>query len=170
MTLNKKELNKLSPEERIKRLKLMEEERKKEVNEIERLIKESMQEIKTDKLADEIAPEQKAVDISKLFETTAGEKLERTAREETRPAALMKGTKGYQAFVETYQAYSQAKELYGIALTGGGLTEEQKVAMLQIEERISTAERYMTESEKTASKLDASRVTLYRLKKLTRLG
>ena len=63
MTIDKKELTKLSPEERIKKLKLMEEERKKEVNEIEELIKKSMHELKTDKIAGEIAPEQRAVDI-----------------------------------------------------------------------------------------------------------
>ena len=43
MTIDKKELSRLSPEERIKRLKLMESERKKEVDEIEELIKKSMQ-------------------------------------------------------------------------------------------------------------------------------
>ncbi len=170
MSIDKKELSKLSPEQRIRKLKLMEEDRKKEVNEIERMIKESIQELKIDKLAEEVAPEQKPVDISRLFETSGEAALERAAREEAPPTALMRGTKGYQAFVETYQAYSQAKELYGIALMGGGLTEEQKAAMLQIEKRINTAERYMTESEKTASKLDAGRVTLYRLKKLTGLG
>ena len=169
MSIDKKELSKLSPEERIKKLKLLEEERKKEVDEIEELIKKSMQELKTDKLAEEITPERRAVDISRLFETAGEQRLERTAREES-PAALMRGTRGYQAVVEAYQAYSQAKELYGIASMEGNLTEEQKSAMRQIEEKMNTAERYMTDSEKTASKLDAGRVTLYRLKKLTGLG
>ena len=48
-------------------------------------------------------------------------------------------------------------------------TEEQKTAIGQIGERISTAERYMTEGEKSASKLDASRTVLYKLKKETGL-
>src|SRR3989338_8235542 len=107
MTIDKKELAKLSPEERIKRLKLLEEERKKEGDEIEQLIKKSVQEMKNDKLAGEIAPEQKAVDISRLFETRGGEKLERTARQEAPAAAFMKGTRGYQAIAQTYEAYSQ---------------------------------------------------------------
>jgi len=167
MTIDKKELTKLSPEERIKKLKLMEEERKKEVNEIEELIKKSMHELKTDKIAGEIAPEQRAVDISRLFETKGEDRLERTAREEA--PQLIKGTKGYQAIVQTYEAYSQLSRFYSIVSMGGNLTEGQKTAIGQIGERISTAERYMTEGEKSASKLDASRIVLYKLKKETGL-
>ena len=167
MTIDKKELTKLSPRERIKKLKLMEEERKKEVNEIEELIKKSMQELKTDKIAEEIAPEQRAVDISRLFEAKGEERLERTAREGA--PQLVKGTKGYQALVQTYEAYSQLSKFYSIVSMGGSLSEEQKTAIGQIGERISTAERYMTEGEKAASKLDASRVVLYKLKKETGL-
>ena len=167
MTIDKKELAKLSLQDRIKKLKLMEDERKKEVDEIERLIRESMQELKIGKLAEEVAPEQRAVDISRLFEATGEQRLERTAREEAPP--LVKGTKGYQAIVQTYQAYSQLSKFYSIVSMGGSLTEEQKNTIGQIGERISTAERYMTEGEKAASKLDASRVVLYKLKKETGL-
>ena len=169
MTIDKKELNRLSPEERIKKLKLMEDERKKEVDEIEELIKKSMQELKTDKLAEEIAPERRDVDISRLFETTGEERLERTARQEA-PPALTKGTKGYQAIVQTYEAYSQLSKFYDIVSMGGSLTEEQRASIGQIGERINVAERYMTEGEKSASKLDASRIVLYKLKKETGLG
>ena len=170
MTIDKKELSKLSPKERIKKLKLLEEERKKEVDEIEKLIKESMQALKTDKIAEEVAPEQRAVDISRLFEAGGGEKLERTARREAGTAAFGKGTKGYQAIVQTYEAYSQLSKFYSVVSMGGSLTEEQKASIGQIGERINTVERYMTEGEKAASKLDASRIVLYKLKKETGLG
>ena len=169
MTLDKKELAKLSPEKRIKKLKSMEEERKKEVGEIERLIRESMQELKTDKIAEEIAPGQRAVDISRLFETRGEENLEKTAREGNSPA-FMRGTKGYQAITQTYQAYSQLSKFYTVVSRGGSLTEDEKRMVGQIGERINTAERYMTEGEKTVSKLDASRTILYKLKKETGLG
>jgi len=168
MTIDKKEISKLAPEERIKKLKLMEEERKKEVNEIEKLINESMRELKTDKIAEEFAPAQKIVDISKLFETKDEHSLERTAREESR-AGMVKGAQGYQAIAQTYEAYSQLSTFYSIVSMGGSLTEEQKSAIGQIGERISTAERYMTEGEKASSKLDASRIVLYKLKKETGL-
>ena len=167
MALDKKELTKLSPGERIKKLKLMEEERKKEVNEIERLIKESMRELKTDKIAEEIAPEQRAVDISRLFEANGEERLERTARKDA--PRLAKGTKGYQAIAQTYQAYSQLTKFYGKISMGAGLTVEEKEAINRIDEQIGVAERYMNEGEKAASKLDASRVVLYKLKKGTGL-
>lgn len=167
MTIDKNQLKKLSPSERIKRLRLMEEERKKEVDEIEILIRESMRQLKTDKIAEEVAPEPRAVDISRLFETTGEEMLERTAKREA--PLLVKGTKGYQAIVQTYEAYSQLSKFYSIVSMGGSLTEEQKTAIGQIGERINTAERYMTEGEKAASKLDASRIVLYKLKKETGL-
>lgn len=170
MSIDKKELSRLFPEERIKKLKLMEENRKKEVNEIERMIKESIQELKIDKLAGEVAPEQKPVDISRLFETRGEDALERTARMEAPPAAMMKGARGYQAITQIYRDYSQLKEFYGAVSMGSSLTKEQIAAIGQIGERISTAERYMTESEKSASKLDASRMVLYKLKKETGLG
>ena len=165
MPINKNELNKLSPDARIKKLKQLEVERKKEVDEIEELIKKSMQELKTGKLAEEIAPAQKPVDISGLFEPSGGEMLERTAKQEA--VSMAKGTKSYQAFVQTYQDYSKLKSLYGIVSTGGNLSEEQLTAIGQIGERIGRAEKYMTESERTASKLDASRFVLYKLRKET---
>ena len=168
MTIDKKELTKLSPQERIKKLKLMEEERKKEVNEIEELIKKSMQELKTDKLAEEVAPEQRAVDISRLFETSGEDRLERTAREEA-PSNIKRGTRGYQAMVQTYQAYSQLTKFYGKISMGGNLTSEEGDTINRIDEQIGVAERYMTEGEKAASKLDASRIVLRKLKKETGL-
>ena len=168
MSLNKKELTKLSPQERIKKLKLMEEERKKEVTEIEVLIRESMRELKTGKIAEEITPERREVDISRLFEANGEDNLERTARKDA-PRALMKGNKGYQAIAQTYEAYSQLTKFYGKISTGADLTVEEKEAINRIDEQIGVAERYMSEGEKAASKLDASRIVLYKLRKETGL-
>lgn len=165
MTIDKKELSRLSPEERVKKLKEMEDERKKEVDEIEKLIKDSMHELRTDKIAEEIAPRQREVDISKLFEAE-GSGLERAARQ---APATAKGTKGYQAMAQTYEAYSHLSTMYHAVSMGGSLTEEQIASIGNIGERLNTAERYMTEGEKAASKLDASRAVLYKLKKETGL-
>ena len=164
MPINKDELSKLSPKDRLKKLKLLEEERRKEVDEIGGLIKKSMQELRTEKLAEEIAPEQKPVDISRLFEVNLEQKLERTANE---APAFAKGTKAYQAVAQTYEVYSQLQKLDRVFSTYGSLTEEQKNLVGQIGERITVAERYMPEGEKTASLLDASRATLQKLKKET---
>ena len=165
MPINKRELNRLSPGERIRKLKQLEEESKKEAEEIGDLIKKSMQELRTGKLAEDIAPAQRPVDISGLFEPAGGEKLERAAKLGT--ASMAKGTKSYQAFVQAYHAYSKLKNFYGILSTGGNLTEEQLAAIGQIGERLNIVEKYMTESERTASKLDASRFVLYKLRKET---
>ncbi|MBI2657517.1 hypothetical protein HYX08_02370 [Candidatus Woesearchaeota archaeon] len=165
--IDKKEFTKLSPGERIKRLKLLEEEKKKEVDEIGHLIRDSMRELKTDKLAEEVAPEQKAVDISRLFESNAGHNLEWTARKET--ASSGKGSKGYQTFLQVQYDYTKLKKFEYALSVEGTLTQEQLASIGQIGERINRAERYMTDSEKTASKLDASRIVLYKLKKETGL-
>lgn len=168
MAFDKKEFSKLSPEERIKKLKLLEEEKKKEVDEIEHLIRDSMRELKTDKLAEEVAPEQKAVDISRLFEPNAGHELERTARREVAAMGKNSGA-GYQTMMQVQYDYKKLKGFEYALSIEGALTEEQLLSIGQIGERISRAEKYMTESEKTASKLDASRVVLYKLKKETGL-
>ena len=162
--IDKKEFAKLSPEERIRRLKLLEEERKKDASEIGQLIKQSMQELRTEKLAEEITPERKAVDISRLFEKESGSKLEKTARQSNSTAAG-----NYQTVTQVYQAYSQLREFYGIAAGGSSLTQDQLKAIGQIGERLNVAEKYMTESERAASKLNASKAVLYKLKKETGL-
>ena len=72
--------------------------------------------------------------------------------------------------MQTYEAYSQLQKLDRTLSMYGNLTEEQVASIGQIGERLNTAERYMTESEKTASKLDASRQILYKLVKETGLG
>lgn len=157
MTLDKKELIKLSPQERIKKLRLMEEDRKKEVNEIEILIKESMQELRTARIAEEITPEQRPVDISRLFEAEDKQRVERTAKREAPPTAFMKGARNYQANSQIEYDYSQKKSY-----------EEQRTVG-KIGERDTTAGRYMTEGEKSASILNPSKATLHKLKKETGL-
>jgi len=68
MVTGLKEIKKLSPEERIKRLKKIEEENKKEINEAEKIIKDSIREIDVkEKIKDLPIPQIKAVDIESLF-------------------------------------------------------------------------------------------------------
>ena len=162
MSIDKVGLNRLPPKERIEKLRLMEEERQKEATEIERLIKESMQELRTDKLAEEVAPEPKPVDISRLFEATGEQRLERTAREEAPPVASMKGNNGYILEQISY-AYSKLKEFYATISRGGSLTGEQGTEVVRIRERVVTAERYKPPSEEVARILDASKSVLKRL-------
>ena len=159
--IDRKELTKLSPEQRIKKLKSMEEERKKEVDEIEGMIKSSMQEMKIDKIAEEFAPEQRAVDISRLFEAREGEGIETKTRKAPESA---RGAKGYQAIAQVSYDYGQLKKFNDIVSMGYNLTDEQKAAIGKIGERV-TADKYSTIGEETANLLDASRATLYKLEK-----
>ncbi|MBI1935785.1 hypothetical protein HYS31_05075 [Candidatus Woesearchaeota archaeon] len=164
MALDKKEFSRLSPGDRIKRLKSLGEEKKKEVDEIEKLILDSMKELKFQELAGEIAPEPKAVDISRLFEADEEHNLEGSAK---KAKSLGKGANAYSSIAQSYRDYSQLKAFYGIVGGGGSLTEEQLAAIGSIGERLNFAEKYMTEGEKSASKLIASRAILYKLKKET---
>ena len=62
------EIKKLSPEERIKKLKGIKEKNKKEINEAEKLIKDSIREINIqEEIKDLPIPQIKAVDIESLF-------------------------------------------------------------------------------------------------------
>jgi len=162
MHINKSDLNKLSPEERIKKLRLMGEERKKEVVEIGELIRKSMQELKTEKIAEEISPEQKPVDISSLFEAS-GENPERAAGKESIGAALMKGSKDYQTFVQAYQDYSSLKKLMGYAVTGS-LNEEHQAVIDEINERLDKT-KYQNIGAEIANILVASKATLHKIRK-----
>ncbi len=67
---NLDDIKKLSPEERIDRLKKLEEDKKKEIEEAHKLIEESVGQIKKEEeLMEEIeTPKPKQVDITKLFE------------------------------------------------------------------------------------------------------
>ena len=160
MAIDPKDLAKLSPQERIKKLKQLEEERKKEGNEIERLIKESMQEIRTEKLAEDITPEQKPVDISRLFES-GGEQLERTVNNEK--SSRSAGKADYQVIAQAYQDYSSLKKMMGYAVEGS-LTEEHLKVVDRIGERIDRT-KYESASEEIANLLVASKTALHKIRK-----
>lgn len=63
------DIKRLSPEERVKRLKKLEEERRKEIEEADKLMKESVGELeKEEEIRQKIpVPQMKAVDINQLF-------------------------------------------------------------------------------------------------------
>ena len=68
MVTNLKDIKKLSPEERIKKLKKIEEENKKEIDEAEKIIKDSIREINVkEEIRDLPIPQIKAIDIESLF-------------------------------------------------------------------------------------------------------
>jgi len=105
--LNKAELEKLTPAERIKRLKKLGEENRKEIHEAERLIKETETQIEREGIAESIKiPETKPVDIESLFREK--ESLESTVKEEA-PATEEKGE---SQLYQLAQAYEEVKGMY----------------------------------------------------------
>lgn len=162
MAIDKDELKRLSPGERLKRLKQMEEDRKKEVREIEGLIKDSMRELKTDRIAEEVTPEQKPVDISRLFEAEGGE-LERAARREAPMGASAKGP-SYQALMQAYEAYSDARKLAAYASAGSLSEDKLKAAVDDLGERIDKT-KYQTPSAEVAKLVVATQSVLSKIRR-----
>lgn len=157
--LNKREMQKLKPEERIKRLKQMEGERKKEVLEIEQLLKETDKELRIEKIAEENAPHPAAVDITSLFEAE-GERLERTLRKEV---SEIPQNENYRAFSQAYDDYSRLKRAVGYAASGA-LNDEQREAIDKIGERLQRF-KYESASEEIANLVVASRAALHKIRR-----
>ncbi|MFH0867751.1 MAG: hypothetical protein V1831_00395 [Candidatus Woesearchaeota archaeon] len=156
----KKELKKLRPRDRLKRLKELGEKRKTEMTDIEELIKDSEKDLKTEEVAEEITPEQEEVDIGRLFQEES-EQLERTVKKDA-PETETENL-GYQVFKRVYNDYATLQE---IAYAGmeGSLTSEQMDKVDKIGERLDRT-KYQSAGQEVANMLVASRSTLYKIKK-----
>ena len=154
MTIDKKKMSSLPPEERIRKLKELGDTRKKEINEIEGLIKESMHELQTNRLAEEIAPGQRPVDISALFESSET----RDRRHDKKEGIEIE----YKVFQQFYDDYHSLKKIMGY-VSIGPLTEEQFRIVDRIGERIDNT-KYEPAHAELANILDASRIALRKLR------
>src|SRR3989338_7119616 len=112
----KKELKKLRPRDKIKRLKELGEKRKTEMTKIEDLIKDSEKELKTEEVAEEITPLQTEVDLTRLFEEETG-RLESTIREEA-PDMEREEERGYAAFKQAYSDYTRLQDIAYASMMG----------------------------------------------------
>lgn len=128
---------KLSPSERIKKLKDLGEQKKKEIEEAENLIKESLSEIRTEELIRDMPPPQmRGVDITKLWdeEKPKDKKLEEKWLEdsvaEAKSALNEEQTRQYGMQLSkapTEDLYSRMKEIYGSVQNAGYMnTQEQR--------------------------------------------
>lgn len=155
----KKELRKLKPQDRIKRLKELEEKRKEEITEIEDLIKDFEKEMKTDSVAKEIIPEARDVNIANLFEEEKAE-LESTVKKE---APREDKSPGYVSIKQLYGDYASLKDIQYASMTGS-LTPSHLETMDKIGERLDRT-KYHSASQDVANILVASKSTLYKIKK-----
>ena len=156
----KKELKKLNPRARLKRLKDMEGKKKEEIIRIEDLIKDSEKQVKTEKVAEEIAPKQTRIDLSKLFEEAAG-RLEATVKKEA--PETERETITYISVRQLYNDYSQLQNI-AYASMMGSLTSSHMEAVDKIGERLDNT-KYESVGKEVANILVASRATLYKIKK-----
>jgi len=157
---NIKDLKKLKPQDRIKKLKALEEKRKGEITEIENLIKDSEKEIKTDEVAEEITPAQTEVDISKLFEEDSAE-LEATVKKEA--PSKDEEQQDYISFQQAYGDYQQLKDITYASMMGP-ITMAQMGDIDQIGERLDQT-KYHSASKEAANILVASKAVLYKIRK-----
>ena len=154
----KKELKKLRPREKIKRLKDLGKKRKTEMTEIEELIKDSEKELKIEEVAEEVAPRSLEINIGRLFEEEAG-RLERTAKEGPRAAE----SREYIPFKQLYSDYAQLQGIVYTSMTGP-LTQTQLEVVDRIGERLDRT-KYQAASSEVANILVASRSALYKIRK-----
>jgi len=159
MVFNKKELAKLSPEQRIKKLKEIEEQNKKEKEEIEKLITQSKSDAETELVESRIKlPETKPVNIDELFAAPAS-LLEQKAKEE------LSAEEEKQIKYQVAESYEALKE----AAYGG---EEERQNLLekvdQIGERLEKA-KYVSISEETNRMVTASQSVIHKLRRFANL-
>lgn len=163
---NKDELQKLPLRERIKRLKELEDQRKKEAKEIESLLKKTETQLKTDEVAQDIAPDTEEVDISTLFGQEE-EDLEQTVREQPSTQSQEPSEEGqarYISFDQALEDYEELRDLSYASLYNQGLNEEQMAAVDQIGERLEKSQ-YRTTTKQVANLVVASKATIHKLKK-----
>lgn len=155
--LDKEELEKLTPTGRIKRLKELEEENKKEIEDAEDLIKKTESEIDRERIIESVkVPETKPIDIGSLFKEKE-ESLETTIREESHSAET--GAEG--PLYQLAQDYQEAKEM---------LYSDEKLDENQLEWIDSLGERvekikYQTTSDEIANLAVATRSVVYKIRK-----
>lgn len=156
--LNKAELDKLTPAERIRKLRKIEEENRREIEEAEKLIQRTQTEIEREKLTESVkVPETRAIDIGRLFGEEK-ESLETTVREE---APITEGPKEESQLYQLAQAYEEVKELYQ---SEEPLNEKQLEWIDRLGERVEKA-RYETLSKDVANLVVATRSLVYKIRK-----
>lgn len=156
----RKELGKLKPRDRLKKLKKLGEKRKMQIGEIEELIKDSEKDLKTEEVAEEITPEQTEINITRLFEEETGQ-LESTVREEAPETERVE--QGYMFLKQAYSDYSRLQDI-AYASMMGPLTSAQADTVDRIGERLDRT-KYQSASQEAVNILVASRAALYKIRK-----
>lgn len=147
---DKDELRRLAPAERIRKLRELEEERKKEIEEAEKLIRESVEDLRREKATEDVEiPEAEEVNIEDLF---GGEKLEDTVAKE---APADEDAIKYQTNID----YDYLRHV-----DTGNIQNYNMEHIEQIRERLADID-YKALSADVAKQVVGTRKVLYELKK-----
>ncbi len=155
----KKELRKLNPQDKLKKLKGLQEKRKAEIIGIDELIKNSEKELRAETVAEKISPQHLEVNIRKMFEEESAQ-LEGTVKKE----APQRARGGDYISIEQAHSYYSALQDIAYASMEGHLTSSHLDAIDQIGERLDRT-KYHSASQDAVNLLVASRATLYKIRK-----
>tara|TARA_Y100000310_G_scaffold259541_1_gene268248 strand:- start:163 stop:699 length:537 start_codon:yes stop_codon:yes gene_type:complete len=147
-----KDIENLSPEERIKKLKEIEEKNKKEIEQAHVLIKESEEEIAIEeKLKHVKPPEMEEVNVNKLF--NAGEDLEGTVKAEKIKVSQeeLKQQQQYLHELPTQQIEQKATYIQQQVQDTGYMSNEQKQEMSNIYQEIKEREEGIKQGSYTST-------------------
>jgi hypothetical protein len=137
-----KDIEKLSPEERIRKLKELEEKNKKEIEQAHTLIKETEEEIKIeDKLKHVKPPESEEIIVGNLFKK-GGEDLESTVEAE-KPKVTQEDIKQQQQYLHqlpTQQIEQRAGYIHQQIQDTGYISNEQRAEISNIYQEIKGRE------------------------------
>lgn len=154
--LNKTELEKLTPDQKIKKLKELAEENKKEIEEAGKIIKETESKLERDKILESVkVPETKPIDIESLFKEEE-HNLENTVKTEA-PATEKEDGNLYLLT----QAYEEAK---GMLYSDEPLTKSQLQWVDRLGERVEKA-KYASTTERVAVLANATKTIVHKLKR-----
>lgn len=153
--LDKEELKKLTPDERIKKLKKIEEENRKEIEKAGELIQKTEAEITRENIAESIKiPETKTIDIEDLFRKE--QNLETTVKEEAPSEEKEEGP--------LYQLAQDYQEVKGMLYNSEDLNENQLEWIDQLGERVEKI-KYQSTSDQLANLVVATKSIVHKLKK-----
>jgi len=153
--IDKEELKKLTPDERIKKLKELEAESRKEIEEAGKIIKETEATLTREKIAESVKiPETKPIDLDSLFEEQKS--LETTVKQEA-PKEEEKEVGLYQLA----QDYDEAKD---ILYTQDSLDKGQLEWIDRLGEKVDKM-KYTSNVKEMANLVVATRSVIYKIRK-----
>jgi hypothetical protein len=156
----KDQIKKLSPSQKLKRLKELKNKRKTEIEEIGFLIEDSEKEIKTNQVAEDIIPRANDIDITRLFEedsTLLEREFNKTIIEHGNMAH------DYNTLTRVYNDYSKLQDIAYASMIGS-LTPNLLTTVDQIGERLDKT-KYQSAGHEIANILVASRAAIHKIRK-----